>query len=72
MKGEFTIKYFIFREIWKIPYVVKIFPVLDLNSLYFPCLEKLTTKFPVFPVPWPPWVKDWTVNNVTQHYLRLY
>ena len=26
-----------------------------LNSLCFPCLEKLTAKFPVFPVPWPPW-----------------
>ena len=26
-----------------------------LNSLHFPCLEKLTAKFPVFPVPWPPW-----------------
>ena len=25
-----------------------------LNSLCFPCLEKLTAKFPVFPVPWPP------------------
>ena len=24
-----------------------------LNSLCFPCLEKLTAKFPVFPVPWP-------------------
>ena len=21
----------------------------------FPCLEKVRTKFPVFPVPWPPW-----------------
>ena len=24
------------------------------NSLCFPCLEKVRTKFPVFPVPWPP------------------
>ena len=31
------------------------FPVLSLNSLCFPCLEKVITKFPVFPVPWPPW-----------------
>ena len=23
------------------------------NSLCFPCLEKVRTKFPVFPVPWP-------------------
>ena len=23
-------------------------------SLCFPCLEKVRTKFPVFPVPWPP------------------
>ena len=54
MKWQFTIKYFIFREIWKIPCVVQIFPVLYLNSLCFPCLEKVLTKFPVFPVPWPP------------------
>ena len=53
MKGKFTTKYLIFREIWKIPCVVQIFPVLYLNSLCFPCLEKLITKFPVFPVPWP-------------------
>ena len=52
---NFTIKYLIFRETWKIPYVVKIFPVLYLNSLCFPCLEKLITKFPVFPGPWPTW-----------------
>ena len=52
-KGQFTIKYFIFREIGKIPCVVQIFPVLYLNSLCFPCLEKLITKFPVFPV-WLP------------------
>ena len=51
MKGQFTVKYFIFREIWKIPCVVQIFPVLHLNSLCFPCLEKVITKFPVFPVP---------------------
>ena len=25
----------------------------DQNSLCFPCLEKVRTKFPVFPVPWP-------------------
>ena len=25
------------------------------NSLCFPCLEKVRVKFPVFPVPWPPW-----------------
>ena len=24
------------------------------NSLCFPCLEKVRTKFPVFPMPWPP------------------
>ena len=54
MKGKFTIKCLIFREIWKIPCIVQIVPVLYLNSLCFPCLEKLITKFPVFPVPWPP------------------
>ena len=31
-----------------------IFPVSEPNSLCFPCLEKVRTKFPVFPVPWPP------------------
>ena len=31
-----------------------IFPVSKKNSLCFPCLEKLRTKFPVFPVLWPP------------------
>ena len=29
------------------------FPVLYLNSLCFPYLEKVITKFPAFPVPWP-------------------
>ena len=28
MKGQFTIKYLIFREIWKTPYVVQIFHVV--------------------------------------------
>ena len=28
--------------------------MLQQNSLCFPCLEKVRTKFPVFPVPWPP------------------
>ena len=37
------------------PCVSKTFPVLQQNSLCFPCLEKVRTKFPVFPVPWPPW-----------------
>ena len=45
MNGQFTIKYFIFRIIWKIPCVVQISPVLYLNSLCFPCLEKVITKF---------------------------
>ena len=36
------------------PCVSKTFPVLKQNSLCFPCLEKVRTKFPVFPVPWPP------------------
>ena len=59
MKEQFTTKYLIFREIWKIFCVVQIFPVLYLNSLCFPCLEKVITRFPVFPVPWPPWVTFW-------------
>ena len=36
------------------PCVSKTFSVLQQNSLCFPCLEKVRTKFPVFPVPWPP------------------
>ena len=35
-------------------HVSKTFPVLQQNSLCFPCQEKVRTKFPVFPVPWPP------------------
>ena len=34
-----------------------------LNSLCFPCLEKLTAKFPVFPVPWPPCL-CWRCNRL--------
>ena len=34
--------------------VKNIFPVSQKISLCFPCLEKVRTKFPVFPVPWPP------------------
>ena len=29
------------------------FPVSEQISPCFPCLEKVRTKFPVFPVPWP-------------------
>ena len=36
------------------PCVSKIFPVLQQNSLCFPCLEEVRNKFPVFPVLWPP------------------
>ena len=39
------------------PCVSEFFPVSKQNSLCFPCLEKVRTKFPVFPVfpvPWPP------------------
>ena len=36
------------------PCVSKMFPVLQQNSLCFPCLEKVRTKIPVFPVPWSP------------------
>ena len=38
------------------PCVSKTFPALQQNSLCFPCLEKVRTKFLVFPVPWPPCV----------------
>ena len=48
MNGQFTIKYFIFREIWKIPCVVQIFPVLHLNSL-FSLSGKSDYQIPCFP-----------------------
>ena len=48
------------------PCVSKTFPVLQQNSLCFPCLEKVRTKFPVFPVPWPPCVME------VSHAIRLY
>ena len=49
MKGQLTIKYLIFKEIWKIPCIGKIFLVLYLNFLCFPFLDKLITKFLVYP-----------------------
>ena len=68
MKGQFTVKYLIFREI---PCVVQIFPVLFLNSLYFPCLEKLMTEFPVSlsgkiddRIPCFPVWKNWWPNSL--------
>ena len=36
------------------PCVSKFFPVSQQNSLCFPNLEKVRTKFPLLPVPWPP------------------
>ena len=38
-----------------------IFLIFLANFLCFPCLEKWTFKFPVFPVPWQPWRN----NNVS-------
>ena len=32
MKGQFTIKYLNFRKVWKIPCVVKTFPVFSLSA----------------------------------------
>ena len=40
--------------------------MLQQNSLCFPCLEKVRTKFPVFPVPWPPCVTIHWENYVTK------
>ena len=34
------------------------------NSLCFPCLEKVRTKFPVFPVSWPPTLGFTTITQV--------
>ena len=47
MKGQFTIKYLIFRVIWKIPVLSK-FSLCYIQIPCFPCLEKLITKFPLF------------------------
>ena len=48
VNGQFTVKYFIFREIWKIPCVVQIYPVLYLNSL-FSLSGKSDNQIPCFP-----------------------
>ena len=47
------------------------------NSLCFPCLEKVRTKFPVFPVPWPPWTSVrfelptyWSSARHDNHYTK--
>ena len=40
--------------------VSKTFPLLQQNSKCFPCLEKVRTKFLVFPVPLPPCLR-WQV-----------
>ena len=49
MKGQFTIKYLIFREIWKFPYVVQIVPVLYLNYPVFSMSGKIDNQIPCFP-----------------------
>ena len=41
------------------------------NSLCFPCLEKVRTKFPVFPVPWPPCFNKCMVSNSTCFNLNI-
>ena len=33
--------------------------------MFFPCLEKVRTKFPVFPVPWPPCYIIYILYNIT-------
>ena len=50
------------------PCVSKFFPVSEQNSLCFTCLEKVRTKFPVFPVPWPPC--KWFIYEKIRIYVR--
>ena len=38
------------------------------NSLCFLCLEKVRTKFPVFPVSWPPCLGFTTITQVLQDF----
>ena len=61
--NEYNQKYF--------PCVSKTFPVLQKNSLCFPCLEKVRPKFPVFPVPWPP-CEIFTSRTTTSSHLVKY
>ena len=52
------------------PCVSKFFPVSEQNSLCFPCLEKVRTKFPVFPVPWPPVLTYFSNPSLHQGFLK--
>ena len=70
MKGQFTIKYLIFREIWKILCcpnflcVVTKFPVFSLSG-------KINNQIPpVFPVPWPPCYIFLLSCREIKHYLK--
>ena len=54
LASKARLKMFEFKEDKHTFYVnnhsLNIFPVSEQNSLCFPCLEKVRTKFPVFPV----------------------
>ena len=43
-----------FLKFKKINILFMLIITVQIFSLCFPCLEKVRTKFPVFPVPWPP------------------
>ena len=43
-----------------------------LNSLCFPCLEKLTAKFPIFPVPSPPWYSIYHSTSIRPDILHMH
>ena len=49
MKGQFTIKYFIFREIWKIPCVCSNFPCVVPKFPVFSLSGKSDNQIPCFP-----------------------
>ena len=48
MKGQFTIKYLNFREVWKIPCVIKFFYVVP-KFLVFSLYGKIDDQIPCFP-----------------------
>ena len=49
MKGQFTIKYLICREIWKIPCVIQIFPCVVPKFPVFSLSGKTDNQIPCFP-----------------------
>ena len=55
MKGQFTVKYLIFREIWKIFCDLQIFLVFHLNFPVFSLSRKIDNQIPCFPCAMATW-----------------